>query len=68
MISVNDARRLGRAAGENTATGAFQRLEQAVVNFKSRNDANEEEVRAFREAAEGAFIEAATEWDHSTTI
>lgn len=65
MISMNDARRLGRAAGENTATGAFQRLEQAVVNFKHRNEANEEEVRAFREEAERSFNQAvATQYEN----
>ena len=56
-LALNDIRRLGRAAGENTTTGAFQRIEQAVANFSSRNDATTEEVEEFRQAAEEAFRE-----------
>lgn len=55
--SLNSTHRLGRAAGENTATGAFQRIEQAVANFQQRNgDITEAEIDEFRSAAEEALL------------
>jgi len=57
-LANTEIRRLGAAAGENTATGAFQRIEQAVANFQQRNDANQEETKLFRAAAEDSFLRA----------
>ena len=61
-LSQDEIRRLGRAAGENTATGAYQRLEQAVANFRQRNDGvSDTEVNEFRSQAERKLYEAVVE-------
>lgn len=53
-----EIRRLGRAAGENTATGAFQRVDQATANFMDRNNASQDEADEFRGQAELSLLEA----------
>lgn len=58
MIQKSTIRRLGRTAGENTATGAIQRLEQACANFEQRNDYEAGDDQIFRNAAFDAFREA----------
>lgn len=57
-LSRLEIRRLGEAAGQVTASGAFQRLEQAAANFRARNNADEDEVADFRSAMEVAFNRA----------
>ena len=66
---MTEVRRLGRAAGENTATGAFQRVEQAVANFRQRNETvTDEEADEFRGAAESALYESTTEKYRTKTV
>ncbi len=57
-LTDTEIARLGRAAGENTATGAFQRLDQATANFMDRNNANQDDADRFRHEAEEAFAAA----------
>ena len=67
-ISQDVIRRLGRAAGENTATGAFQRLEQSVDNWRSRNaTATDTDVELFRHEAEQALDAAVADKYHDDT-
>ena len=54
-LTKSEIERLGGAAGEVTASGAFQRLDQAVANFMSRNNATQEEADTFRKEAIEAF-------------
>jgi hypothetical protein len=57
-LTNTEIRRLGRAAGENTATGASQRIDQATANFMDRNGATQGEADEFREEAEQALLMA----------
>jgi hypothetical protein len=54
-LTENEIKRLGGSAGEVTASGAFQRLDQAVANFMTRNNATQEEADIFRAEAIDAF-------------
>ena len=58
-LNPDDVQRLGRSAGESTATGALQRLEQSVANFRNRNvdDVTNDDVALFRVNAEEAFAQ-----------
>lgn len=55
MMNRSTVQRLGKAAGENCATGAYQRLEQSVANFEQRNDVDPGDNEIFRRYAVQAF-------------
>ena len=60
-LTHDEILRLGRAAGENTATGAFQRIEQTLTTYRIRHDMSESDVAEMRDAAKEAFAAAVAE-------